>query len=83
MNDWYNDPPETPEPPECCGEMMEVDEDGDCECMTCGKLVVCDKEPAEDPRIAHGDYLYDEMKDRMLEERWAESEKEESNQEEP
>ncbi len=31
MNDWYNDPPDYPEPPECCGEIMDVD----------GNVLVC------------------------------------------
>lgn len=36
MNDWYNDPPEEPESPECCGEEMCVKEDGTAFCETCG-----------------------------------------------
>ncbi len=42
MNDWYNDPPETPEPPVCpackCSE-TDIREDGvTCSCDECGNL---------------------------------------------
>jgi len=40
----YWDPPETEEPPECCGEIMEALDDGSCQCETCGKKI----EPAPD-----------------------------------
>jgi hypothetical protein len=45
MNDYWNDPPEAPEPPECCGEMMGVDKDGACICGKCGKRI--EPEPPE------------------------------------
>lgn len=40
MQDYWNDPPEVPEIPECCDEVMEVDEHGNCRCMTCGKVIL-------------------------------------------
>ncbi len=39
MNDYWNDPPEYPEPPECCGDEMNVTEDGTCVCAKCGKRI--------------------------------------------
>lgn len=36
MNDWYNDPPEGPEPPYCCDDYMVEFPDGVCVCETCG-----------------------------------------------
>lgn len=39
MNDRHLDPPETPEPPYCCGDYMEVLEDGSCKCEKCGKAI--------------------------------------------
>ena len=39
MNDYWNDPPEYPEPPECCGELMEIDDDGTCTCLACGATI--------------------------------------------
>ena len=50
MNDYWNDPPETEEPPECCGEMMEVYDDGSCKCQTCGATV----DPPVDPAWEEG-----------------------------
>lgn len=38
MNDYWNDPPESPEPPECCGEFMEIGENG-CWCPNCGGFI--------------------------------------------
>lgn len=43
MNDWYNDPPEDPEVPECCDQPMAVDSDGDCHCCICGSVIVWEK----------------------------------------
>jgi hypothetical protein len=51
MNDYWNDPPEEPEVPECCDNIMDVDEHGACSCATCGKII---KQP-EDPKPE--DYL--------------------------
>lgn len=39
MNDYWNDPPETPEPPECCGDYMDIDTKGACVCGKCGKRI--------------------------------------------
>lgn len=44
MNDYWNDPPEYDEPPECCGDIMEQLEDGTLVCEHCGKRY----EPAQD-----------------------------------
>jgi|TARA_Y100000310_G_C20139315_1_gene559532 predicted RNA-binding Zn-ribbon protein involved in translation (DUF1610 family) len=44
MNDWYNDPPEPPDIPLCCGDEMDVSEDGICKCPKCGKVI----EPQQD-----------------------------------
>jgi len=50
MNDYWNDPPEEPEMPECCDEVMTLKDNGDCACETCGKLIPCqpDIEPMPD-----------------------------------
>jgi len=45
MNDSWNDPPEYPEVPECCGDTMDVTDDGVCICQTCGRRI----EPQPDP----------------------------------
>lgn len=47
MNDYWNDPPDYPEPPECCDDVMEVLDDGTCKCNKCGKVnrIDCDPEP--------------------------------------
>lgn len=46
MNDYWNDPPEQPEIPECCGDEMLVDEKtGAAFCHQCGKRI----EPEPDP----------------------------------
>lgn len=37
MNDWWNDPPEQPDPPECCGEITSPMRDGGARCVECGK----------------------------------------------
>lgn len=39
MNDYWNDPPEEYEPPECCGEFMEIDENGVCVCVSCERKI--------------------------------------------
>lgn len=39
MNDYWNDPPEEDEFFECCGEAMNVTEDGVCFCPKCGKRI--------------------------------------------
>lgn len=45
MNDWYNDPPEEPEVPECCNTEMEVLDTGDCLCSVCGSLSPAPRDP--------------------------------------
>lgn len=37
--DCYLDPPESPEPPECCDMEMEVFKDGVCLCPVCGRRI--------------------------------------------
>ena len=40
MNDYWNDPPDDCEPPECCGELMDVNETtGVCTCSICKKVI--------------------------------------------
>lgn len=39
MQDYWNDPPETPEPPECCDEIMDVQPDGSVVCSKCGRRI--------------------------------------------
>jgi len=53
MNDYWNDPPESPEPPECCDEIMDVEENGACVCAKCGSRV----EPAPDIEMPDADPL--------------------------
>jgi hypothetical protein len=53
MNDYWNDPPDYPEPPECCGDIMDVTDDGVCVCCACGKRIEPqpDIEPVETVEI--------------------------------
>jgi hypothetical protein len=53
MNDYWNDPPEYPEVPECCEQEMDVDDQGNCRCAICGKTIECqpDPEPPEMPEF--------------------------------
>lgn len=44
MTDYWNDPPEYPEPPECCDDYMDVLDDGSCKCLNCGKTVAAPME---------------------------------------
>ena len=39
MQDYWNDPPEEPEIPECCELEMLVDDDGNCKCSACGATI--------------------------------------------
>ena len=39
MRDYYNDPPECPEAPECCDREMECYDDGSSRCPLCGATV--------------------------------------------
>lgn len=49
MIDYWNDPPETPEAPQCCGDEMTVMEDGACVCDKCKRIVA----PFPDPEPDH------------------------------
>ena len=44
MNDYWNNPPEEPDPPECCGETMDVNQKGQAICAKCQKII----DPIED-----------------------------------
>lgn len=49
MRDFWNDPPEEYEAPECCGEPMEIDPTtGACSCK-CGKVIAPEKDPQPEP----------------------------------
>lgn len=39
MNDYWNDPPDEPEIPECCDLEMIVDDDGNCKCSVCDATI--------------------------------------------
>jgi hypothetical protein len=52
MNDHHLDPPEEPELPECCDDVMDCDDDGKCTCPTCGKVI----EPHEEPDMPDDSY---------------------------
>jgi len=45
MNDYWNDPPEQEEVPECCDNVMSVDDHGNCKCVTCGKTIEAQQDP--------------------------------------
>jgi len=47
MNDYWNDPPEQWEQPECCDELMNVTPRGACVCSICGKVI--EPEPDIEP----------------------------------
>ena len=51
MNDYWNDPPEEPEIPECCDLEMIADEDGNFKCSACGATIEAppDIEPPDEP----------------------------------
>lgn len=34
-----DEPPEIPEPPECCGDYMDVTDEGACVCPECGRRI--------------------------------------------
>lgn len=48
MNDYWNDPPEQTEPPECCGEITSPMRDGGSRCVECGKRFAPDLGPLPD-----------------------------------
>jgi hypothetical protein len=48
MNDYWNDPPDYPDPPECCGQEMETnDKTGGVICRICQRSI--DPEPEVEP----------------------------------
>tara|TARA_B110000503_G_C7104053_1_gene395135 strand:+ start:167 stop:397 length:231 start_codon:yes stop_codon:yes gene_type:complete len=55
MNDYWNDPPQDDEPPECCGEYMTVDESGGCHCESCGRRIEPPKDAPEASDAELGD----------------------------
>jgi hypothetical protein len=62
MNDYWNDPPDDHEPPECCGEYMNACEDtGIATCATCEQRI--EPEPDIEPVL---DELPDDFADMDL-----------------
>lgn len=56
MIEYWLDPPECYiEPPECCGDYMDVHDDGSAECKKCGKRI----EP--EPDVAPPESILDEL----------------------
>jgi hypothetical protein len=51
MNDYWNDPPEDYEPPECCNEPMDIKTTGVLSCAKCGKRIEPKQDPIPDPEI--------------------------------
>jgi hypothetical protein len=54
MNDYWNEPPEVEELPECCDEVMDYEEKtGVCKCLKCGKTIepTPDIEPVDMPEF--------------------------------
>jgi hypothetical protein len=45
MNDYWNDPPEQEEVPECCELEMDVNESGECKCRKCGLIIKAQIDP--------------------------------------
>lgn len=62
MNDYWNDPPEQPDVPECCNETMWLTFEGGCICKTCGNVIAPPKdEPQETADVKLPDnYLKDQ-----------------------
>lgn len=55
MNDYWNDPPDGPEWPECCDQEMEIDEAGNCACKVCGSRIDAPVEPELEPDLPDPD----------------------------
>jgi hypothetical protein len=49
MFESYFDPPESPEPPECCDALMEVRDDGSCYCPRCNSTIPAPNDDYEVP----------------------------------
>jgi len=47
VNDFWNDPPESPDVPECCGQPMDVSETGACVCERCQRRIEPKAESAD------------------------------------
>lgn len=45
----YDDPPDYPEPPECCDDLMDVLDDGSLHCPRCGKTIAPAPDDFPDP----------------------------------
>ena len=58
MNDYWNDPPEIDEPPEHCGEPMDVDEDGECHCRLCGMIYRAPAQPEPPDTVLDDEVSY-------------------------
>lgn len=58
MRDFWNDPPEEYEPPECCGEPMDIDSaTGVCSCAKCSRRIEPKLDPSPEPDVS----VIDEM----------------------
>lgn len=51
MTDYWNDPPEEPEVPECCGQEMFVVDDGVLWCGVCKHLIEPPVDPVPPPNL--------------------------------
>lgn len=49
MNDYWNDPPDAPEPPTCCDEFMDIDVQGNAKCGKCGNVIPREPEQIVEP----------------------------------
>lgn len=66
MRDYWNDPPEAPEAPQCCGDFMTVEASGAAVCPTCRRRIdpPPDPEPPEDVSSAELPGLGEALRDR-------------------
>lgn len=61
MNDYWNDPPECADYPECCDEEMECLECGDLICHVCGKKIEPQPDVEPLPEIELPDDYFDRI----------------------